>query len=156
MSLCPAARWLLRLAIVSFVAGAIASVLEVLASQMPYTPLDFGLLAQPVSQLRTTALTSGLVLVAVAWLWPMVEPFPRRTIWLGSLAVGLCVTLGSMAYGALTGMMGYQLFDPHEAGRWLAYTRLFGQLLFALTLLEFARRLFFSLQKAPSTPRETD
>lgn len=149
-SVCPVTRWLLHIAIAVFVIGAIAGVVELLAAQMPFTPLHVDLLVTPVAQLRETATTAGLLLLAVASLWPRVGGGRGERVWLAMLCLGLGVMLGAMTYGALTGMNGVQLYDPRPSGRWLAYARLAGQGTFVLALLDFARRLAASL-RAPSS-----
>lgn len=141
MVLRPSARALVRLAVALLVLGALAGVWEMLASQSPYSPWRFGVLPEPVAQLRNTAVTLGLLLVAAAWLLPFAAPGEEPTYLVVALYIGSLVTLAAMTYGAATGMMGIQIDDPRLDARALLATRLTGEGILLLCLLDFARRV---------------
>jgi len=126
-------RWFLRLGALSLLVGLGAGVFELMATQAPYTPLHFGVLAAPFSQLRGAAFWLGLFAFVCA---------------------GSVLSLSAMAWAAAEGMMAIQVFDPRPGAGWLAIVRLLGQGLVLIAALDVARRLLRrGAQAVPPTPR---
>jgi len=137
----PTSRWFLRLGALVLLAGLVAGVLELTASQAPYTPLHFGILAAPFAQLRRSALWLSVFACVLAWLGPRLPSERERWILFGLFASGSLLSLGAMGWAAARGMMAMQVFDPSPGAGWLAVVRLAGQALILLCALGVARRL---------------
>lgn len=141
MELRPSARALVRLAIVLLVIGAGAGVWELFAAQPPHSPFQAGVLEGPVAQLRRTAITYGLVLVAGAWLLPWAWPDrePTKLVW--TVHGGVVLTMGAMLYGASQSLMGLQIMDLRTDARIVFGVRALGQALSMACLLALAHRV---------------
>ncbi len=151
MQLRPSARALVRLAVVLLVVGAIAGVWELLALQAPSSPVHFGELPGPVTQLRNTAVTLSLILFAVAWLMPWAAGDREPMLFVGAVHVGATVTLGAMIYGAARGLLGIQVIDPIPTATGLFVARIAGEAILFGCLIDFARRI---LMRPPPAPPE--
>lgn len=147
----------LLLGTLTLVTGVLAGVMELLATQAPYTPLHFGILAAPYGQLRGAALGSSLLAFALGL---GRSRLGRREPWvlLALLTTGSLLALGAMAVAAHGGMMAVQVFDPRPGAGALAVTRLVGQALIALAALEAARLLWRShiLQQRGDDPEAAE
>lgn len=132
----------MRLALVLLVLGALAGGWEILASQSPYSPFRLGVLPEPIGQLRGTAITLGLLVLAAAWLLPWVAPNEEPTYLVLAMHIGAVLTLAAMAYGAATGMMGLQIDDVRVDAQALLAVRVTGESILFLCLLDFVRRAF--------------
>lgn len=139
----------MRLALGLIVLGAIAGAWELLAAQVPPSPLHFGVLPGPVGTLRETAFTLGLLMVAAAWLAPLASPPPGRL--LVAIHVGVALTVGARLYGAATGLVGHQLVDPRWDAQVAVVVRTLGELTLLVCALIFAARV---LRPSPVAPAE--
>jgi len=137
----PTTRWFLRLGALTLLVGLAAGIFELMATQAPYTPLHFGVLAAPFTQLRSSAFWLSLFACVCAWLRPKLGS--EREVWIlfGLLSAGSVLSLGAMAWAAGEGMMAIQVFDPRPGARWFALVRLLGQGLVLFGGLMVARRL---------------
>ncbi len=147
MELRPSSRQLVALAMLVLLVGAGAGVWELFAGQAPYTPLRAPQLEAPVAQLRATAFTLGLLLLASAWLLPWVEPERELRGWVASVTTGSAITLLALSYAAFTSMMGTQIFDPRPDASALFAGRALGQGILGLCLLDFIRRVAARLRR---------
>jgi len=147
-------RWFLRLGALTLLIGLGAGVFELMATQAPYTPLHFGVLAAPFSQLRGAAFWLGLFAFVCAWLRPRLGSERASWILFGLVSAGSVLSLSAMAWAAAEGMMAIQVFDPRPGAGWLAIVRLLGQGLVLIAALDVARRLLRRGAPAvPPTPR---
>jgi len=138
----PAARALVRLAVGLLLVAVVAGIWETLAAQAPSSEFHVGHLAGPIGQLRLTATVLGLCMLGAAWLEPWLGA--GRPAWrlVAALYAGAALTVGAMIWGATTGMYGVQISDPRPDSRWLFWSRAAGLLLLAGCLLDVARRVF--------------
>jgi len=151
----PTSRWFLRLGALTLVAGLVAGVFELMATQAPYTPLHFGVLAAPFAQLRASGLWLSLFAFVAAGLRPRLG---EREPWIlfGLYALGTLMSLSAMAWAAAQGMMAIQVFDPRPGAGWIAITRLAGQGLILLAAVDACRRLLRPATPASFVEQERD
>jgi len=131
----PAARALVRVALALVAVGAAAGVWELFALQAPYTPLRAPQLPGPVAQLRGFCFGEALLLLAAAWLLPTWSPRGPSRTFLASLYVGTALSVGALVYGAFTGSLVTQIFDPRPDATPLFAVRAVGHLLLGACLL---------------------
>jgi hypothetical protein len=140
MSLSPAGRATVKLALALLAIAAIGVVVHTLAAQGPSSPWWLGILPGPVAQLRDTSALLGALLLAAA---PYISARSgEREPWslVVALYVGVVIVLVTLAIGATSGMYGVQIEDPRVANRWLFRARSLGELILFGGLVAFARR----------------
>jgi hypothetical protein len=133
--LSPIAIRLVRLAVLLLGYAAITGVYELVALQVPGSPLHIGVLPVPIGALRELSLVLSLLLLAAAALfrWAFGESAPRAArVAFALLTAGALLALAAQTYGALHGMHGVQMSDLRPDARAVFYARHFGLLLFAL------------------------
>ncbi|MBN1654946.1 MAG: hypothetical protein JXA30_14345 [Deltaproteobacteria bacterium] len=136
------ARTIARTAVVLLLLAAITSVFELFARQAPGSRFALELLPGPISALRNTCTTLGVLFFATAWLLPSISR-PREPRWTVRLALaGATLTVGSSIYGALNSMYGIQITDLRPDATPLFVVKHLGHALLGLCLLDLARRLF--------------
>ena len=148
MQLSASARTMARSAVVLLVMAAAASVWELFARQAPGSTFSLGVLPGPISSLRNTCTTLGVIFFAVAWVMPWVSRpnQPRFTVALSM--VGAFVTVGAGFYGALNGMNGVQIINLRSDATLLFVVKHVGHALLGLGLLDLARRMFDRTSRA--------
>jgi hypothetical protein len=136
------ARLLLRLGLGLGLTAALASWWELLSLQPPDSPLHWGVLVGPITQLREVAFAHGTlaVLLALAWSRLYGAGEARWLAWLLAFASLLHVLV--LGYAAGRGLLAVQLLDPRADARIALYTRGFAHVLasFGLTVV-FVRAL---------------
>ena len=140
MTLSPAGRATVKLALALLGVAAVGVVVHTLAAQGPSSPWWLGILPGPVEQLRDASALLGALLLAAA---PYVsaregEREPWRLVI--ALYLGSVIVLITLAIGATSGMYGVQIEDPRIASRWLFRARSLGELILFGGLVAFARR----------------
>jgi hypothetical protein len=138
MQLGEQARVVLRLGCVVLVAAALASVWELLASQVPGSRFSIGMLPGPIQLLREATATFGCVLLIGALLVGT-QPLPAALLWVLRVGVGLLLATG--VYAAATGMHGVQAFDLRPDAVWLFAFKYLGRALLYAGLFEIGRRV---------------
>src|SRR4051812_16025492 len=120
-SLCLESRLLIVVGLALWLLAGVSSVWEVLALQAPESPFHLGILAGPISQLRSFSFGLGTGLVFVAWLWPHVFGAGSGRLVLALLTFGALVQTGALLAAAAHGMLAVQVFDPRADARTLLY-----------------------------------
>jgi len=143
MGMGPCAKTTVRVGVILLIIAALASVWELLASQVPDSPFHIGLLPGPVASLRSSATILGLGMLAAAWLMPWASNAQEPRILMGIAFLGALMIISASIYGALHGMYGLQFLDPRPDATLVALVKYFGQLLVGGCLLEFSRRILF-------------
>jgi hypothetical protein len=142
-NLSPSAKAAVRLAVVLLAVAAVASVWELFARQAPGSRFSLGVLPGPISVLRNTTVTLGLIFFAVAWVMPWASR-PREPRLMVRLAIaGAVLTVCANFYGALNSMYGIQITDLRPDVTYLFAVKHFGHALLGLCLLDLARRILF-------------
>jgi hypothetical protein len=107
----PHRRAIVRSALLLLLVSALSAVLELLALQVPGSPLYLGVLPGPLRVLRELALTLALLLFVAELLAPRAFgpdlPRPLARVLAGSAAL----TVLAQGYGALQGMYAIQIED---------------------------------------------
>ncbi len=133
-----------RVGFAALAVGTLALIWELLAHQAPYTTMAIPTLVAPVAQLRATAFTSGLIVLATAWaaVWACPgQPLPRW--WVLGASSSVLASLAVLVVCAGANVVGLQLSDPQPGAPFFVYARLVTQLVAALFLLDFVRRVTF-------------
>jgi hypothetical protein len=134
-----------RLGVALLGCAALASVWELLAAQVPGSPLYIGVLPGPIGALREMALTLALLSLAAGALMPWAFGAAvngQRALIVSSLLVsGAILALGAQTYGAANGMHGHQMSDLRPDARLVFYLRHGGLLVYALGWLDIGWRV---------------
>lgn len=136
------ARALVRLGAALLLVAAAASVWELCAMQAPSSPIYVAVLPGPVGKLRAAATTLGLAMFAAAWLTPWIGRGAELPWLVRGASAGSLLLVGTLTYGATTGMYGVQAVDPRFDSQLLFYLRSAGEIVLGACLVEVARRLF--------------
>lgn len=116
-------RTLLLLGLGLSLYSALCCVWEVLALQMPDSPLHVGVLAGPIAQLRNFSFGFGVGSLVLASVWSLLFG-ANESRWLMALwLAGALLHVAALSYAAARGMVGVQLLDPRLDARLLVYTR---------------------------------
>jgi hypothetical protein len=142
----------LKLGVVLLGFTALAGLWEVLAAQVPGSPLYIGILPGPIGALRGLALTLALLSMAAGALLGIAfgdrAQTPRAAATVAVLWIGALLALAAQTYGAANGMHGHQMSDLRADARAVFFLRHGGLLLFALGWLDIGVRL---LRRPPAT-----
>lgn len=126
--------------------AALASAWELLAAQVPGSPLYIGMLPGPIGALREMALTLALLSLAAGallpWAFGSASAGTRARLASALMLAGALLALAAQSYGAANGMHGHQMSDLRLDARVVFYLRHGGLLVFGLGWLEIGWRLF--------------
>lgn len=128
---------LVRFGILLIAFAALCGGWELVAQQVPGSPLYIGVLPAPIGALRELAFMLGLLVFAAAGLlrWALGDEGRAPRIAVALLYTGASLALLAQTYGAMHGMHGVQMSDLRPDARAVFYARHFGLLLFALGFL---------------------
>lgn len=129
----------IKVGVLTLGAGLLASAWEVLAVQVPGSPLYIGVLPGPIGALRELCVMLGLLTLAAGALLPRAyEGASSRRAGIASLliALGVALAITAQIYGAAHGMHGAQSSDLRADARAVFFVRHGGLLLFALGWLD--------------------
>ena len=118
----------LQVGLVLLGATLLAGFWQILATQLPDSPLHAGVLPGPVDKLREWCLIGALITIALALGRAgtgVTKERPRAIRW---LFIGVGAVLLSLVYGAATGMPGEQLIDPRLDAQAMIGIRMLGLL----------------------------
>ncbi len=142
-NLSPSAKAAVRLAVILLVVAAFASVWELFARQAPGSRFSLVVLPGPISALRNTSATLGLIFFAVAWVMPWASrPREPRLIVLLAIAGAVLVVCANF-YGALNSMYGIQITGLRPDVTYLFAVKHLGHALLGVCLFDLARRILF-------------
>ena len=119
-------RHVFQMGFVLLGAAIVASFWQLLATQLPDSPLHAGVLPGPVDKLREWCLIGALVTIALALGRAgtgVTRERPRATRW---LMAGVSAVVLSLTYGAATGMPGEQILDPRLDAQAMIAIRMLG------------------------------
>lgn len=116
-------RLLLRLGLGFWWAAAVAAGWELLSLQPPDSPLHWGVLVGPITQLREVAFVHGTIAILLALVWPRLyaEGEARWLAWW--LAIPSFLHVAVLCYAAGHGLLAVQLMDPRVDARMALYAR---------------------------------
>ena len=135
---------LLKRGVLTLGAGLAAGVWELIALQVPGSPLYIGVLPGPIGALRELCMLLGLLTLAAAALMPRAyEGASARRARIASLLItgGIALAIGARVYGAANGMHGVQASDLRADARAVFFVRHGGLLLFAAGWLDIGLRI---------------
>jgi hypothetical protein len=134
----------IKLGVLTLAAALLAGAWEVIALQVPGSPLYIGVLPGPIGALRELCVTLGLLALAAGALVPRAyESSSPRAARIASLLItsGVALAITAQAYGAANGMHGAQVSDLRADARMVFFVRHGGLLLFALGWLDLGIRV---------------
>jgi hypothetical protein len=133
----------IKLGVLTLGSALLAGAWEVLAQQVPGSPLYIGVLPGPIGALRELSLMLGVLTLAAGALIPRAyEGSPRRARLASTLiAVGVSLAIAAQTYGASNGMHGVQASDLRADARTVFFVRHGGLLLFALAWIDIGVRV---------------
>lgn len=132
--------------------GVIAGVWQILATQLPNSPLHAGVLPGPVDKLRAWCFTGSVIIIVLALCRAgtgVSRERPRAVRWL--FGGGITVLL-SLLYGAATGMPGEQLLDPRWDAQVMIALRMLGLLAALIPASLLASDAWHPPQPSPEAP----
>jgi hypothetical protein len=134
----------IKLGVLTLGAALLAGTWEVLAQQVPGSPLYIGVLPGPIGALRELSLMLGVLTLAAGALMPRAyeSASPRRARIASILiATGGALAIAAQTYGASNGMHGVQASDLRADARAVFFVRHGGLVLFALAWLDLGLRV---------------
>lgn len=134
----------IKLGVLTLGAALLAGTWELLAQQVPGSPLYIGVLPGPIGGLRELSLMLGLLTLAAGALMPRAYEGARprsARIAAISIAVGVALAIAAQTYGAAHGMHGVQASDLRADARAVFFVRHGGLLLFAAAWLDIGVRV---------------
>lgn len=129
----------IKLGVLTLCAALLAAAWELIALQVPGSPLYIGVLPGPIGALRELALTLGLLTLAAGALLPRAyDGAQGRRARIASLLItgGVALAIAAQTYGAANGMHGVQVSDLRADASAVFFVRHGGLLLFALGWLD--------------------
>jgi len=135
---------LIKVGVIALAAAMLAGGWELLALQMPGSPLYIGVLPGPVRSLRELCVTLGLLTLAAASLMPRAYAgctSRRAAVVPMIMAIGVALSVATQTYGALNGMHGVQMQDLRADAQVVFFVRSAGLLLYALAWLDLGLRV---------------
>ena len=131
-----------------------AGLWELLAAQVPGSPLYIGVLPGPIGALREMTLMLSLLSMAAGALMPWAYGAQvdgrRAKVVTGFLLAGALIAIAAQTYGAANGMHGAQMSDLRADARAVFFIRHGGLLLFALGWLDVGWRVL--RHRSPGAP----
>jgi len=134
----------IKLGVITLGAGLITGAWELVALQVPGSPLYIGILPGPIGALRELCITLGLLVLAAGALVPRAyDAASARRARVAStlIAAGAALTFVAQAYGAAHGMHGVQMSDLRADARAVFFVRHGGLAIFALGWSDIGLRL---------------
>jgi hypothetical protein len=134
----------IKLGVLTLGAALLAGCWEVLAQQVPGSPLYIGVLPGPIGALRELSLMLGVLTLAAGALMPRAyEGAGSRRARIASslIAVGVALAIAAQTYGASNGMHGVQASDLRADARAVFFVRHGGLVLFALAWIDIGLRV---------------
>jgi len=134
----------IKLGVITLGAALITGAWELVALQVPGSPLYIGVLPGPVGALRELCVMLGLLALAAGALMPRAyDAASARRARIASIliAAGAALTCAAQAYGAAHGMHGAQMSDLRADARAVFFLRHGGLLLFALGWIDLGLRV---------------
>lgn len=125
----------IKLGVLTLGAALITGAWELVALQVPGSPLYIGVLPGPIGALRELCVNLGLLALAAGALMPRAygaSSARRARIASILIAAGILLAFVAQAYGAAHGMHGVQMSDLRADARVVFFLRHGGLLLFAL------------------------
>jgi hypothetical protein len=134
----------IKLGVLTLAAALITGAWELIALQVPGSPLYIGVLPGPIGALRELCVVLGLLTLAAGALMPRAYESASARRARGAsilIAVGVALACASQAYGAAHGMHGVQMSDLRADARAVFFLRHGGLLLFALGWIDLGLRV---------------
>jgi hypothetical protein len=135
---------LIKLGVLTLAAALITGAWELIALQVPGSPLYIGVLPGPIGALRELCILLGLLALAAGALVPRAyEGASARRARLASILIagGIALACAAQAYGAAHGMHGVQMSDLRADARAVFFLRHGGLALFALGWIDLGLRI---------------
>ncbi len=139
-----AATRTLKLGVLTLGASLIAGGWELLALQVPGSPLYIGVLPGPIGGLRELCVTLGLLALAASAVFPGAYEGAgglRPRVVSAVITAGVALAISAQAYAAANGMHGVQASDLRADARVVFFVRHGGLLLFAMGWLDLGWRV---------------
>ena len=134
----------IKVGVLTLGAALLAGVWEVIAMQVPGSPLYIGVLPGPIGALRDLSVSLGLLTLAAGALMPRAyegAPAGRARVASILITAGVALAIIAQTYGAANGMHGAQLSDLRADASAVFVVRHGGLVLFALGWLDLGLRV---------------
>lgn len=122
------------------VLSALSCVWEMLALQMPDSPMHVGVLAGPIAQLRNFSFGLGVGSLVLSLCWPQLFAAGTGKVVAWLWLAGALLHVAALCYAATQGMVSVQFFDPRLDARVVVYTRAIAHALSVGALLMVSAR----------------